>query len=376
MIHPQPLTAELGESARQENPFSTRERAAGAVHDVRFGVMLPEHFGDPRAEYEAARRRSGLVDLSFRGLLEVRGEERARWLNGQVTHDLAALQPGQVQRAAVLEVKGHVLTDVAVYAREEAFWLDLPRDRAVAIQAALDRRIIADDVVVSNLTPDTARLMLVGPAAAAVMEEAAGTAIAGLPPWRHGRAALAGVKTSIAATRWLGVAGFDVTVPLEGAERAWDLLLLHGSRHGLRPIGMRALEWLRVEAGWPWYGQDLDEGCLLMEALTTDYVSFTKGCYTGQEVVIRIEHQGHVNRKLTGLLIAGDVVPPPGAAVHAGDRTIGKVTSAVRSPGLDRIVALAYVRKEHLAPGTSLRVAAESGPLEAEVTALPFISGQ
>jgi aminomethyltransferase len=334
--------------------------------------MLPEHFGDPGAEYEAARRSAGLIDLSFRGLLEVRGGEGSRWLNGQVTNDLASLQPGQMRRAAVLTVKGHVLTDVAVYARDEAFWLDLPRDRAVAVQAVLDRRIIADDVEVRNLTPDAARLMLVGPAAPAVMEQVAG-AIAGLPTWQHGRAAVAGLDASIAATQWLGLPGFDVTVPLDGAERAWDVLRDHGSRHGLRPVGLRALEWLRVEAGWPWYGQDVDEGCLLMEALTTDYVSFTKGCYTGQEVVIRIEHQGHVNRKLTGLLLSGDAVPPSGAAVMAGERTVGKVTSAVRSPGLGRVVALAYVRREHLAPGTRLQVRPEAGPLDAEVTTLPFV---
>ncbi len=110
-----------------------------------------------------------------------------------------------------------------------------------------------------------------------------------------------------------------------------------------------------------------------MEALTTDYVSFTKGCYTGQEVVIRIEHQGHVNRKLSGLFVSGGVVPPPGTPLVAGDRSVGAITSAVRSPALGRVVALGYVRREHASPGTRLLARSAGSGVDAEVTGLPFV---
>jgi folate-binding protein YgfZ len=137
---------------------------------------------------------------------------------------------------------------------------------------------------------------------------------------------------------------------------------------------MAALNVLRVEAGWPWYGVDLDDGNLLMESLTRDHVSFTKGCYIGQEVVIRVEHQGHVNKRLSGLLVSGEAVPPAGASIQSGDRKIGTVTSAVRSPRLGGVVTLGYVRRECWEPGTKLHTAFADQWLEAEVVQLPFIS--
>jgi folate-binding protein YgfZ len=137
---------------------------------------------------------------------------------------------------------------------------------------------------------------------------------------------------------------------------------------------MAALDLLRVEAGWPWFGVDFDETNLLMESLTRDHVSFTKGCYIGQEVVIRVEHQGHVNKKLCGLRISGQVVPAGGASILSGDRKVGTVTSAVRSPALKSVIALGIVRREVWDPGTTLRIASGDHSLEAEVSPLPFIS--
>jgi aminomethyltransferase len=305
-------------------------------------------------------------------VLEVSGGERTRWLNGQLTNDATSLRPGEGCLAAVLDPKGHLLTDLVAYAAEECFWLDLPRDRAMAVHQVLGRRIIADDVALHNRTAQVARLMLVGPAAAEILAAAGAAEAPGLARWQHRRTRVSEIPATVAATGWLGSGGFAVSVALDVAEPVWDALLAAGGPRGLRPVGMRALEWLRVEAGWPWYGVDADESCLLMEALTRDYVSFTKGCYTGQEVVTRIEHQGHVNRKLTGLLVAGPAVPPAGTPLFAGDRRVGSITSAVASPSLGRVIALGYVRREQLAPGSRLRASTEPDPVEVEVTALPF----
>jgi folate-binding protein YgfZ len=119
---------------------------------------------------------------------------------------------------------------------------------------------------------------------------------------------------------------------------------------------------------------DFDEGSLLMEALTPDHVSLTKGCYLGQEVVIRIEHQGHLNKRISGLLVSGETVPPAGAAIHAGERKVGTVTSAVFSPLLMRVIALGTVRREVWDPGTKLRVVWGSETAAAEIATLPFVS--
>jgi folate-binding protein YgfZ len=176
------------------------------------------------------------------------------------------------------------------------------------------------------------------------------------------------------ASRWLAMPGYDVIVPADEADRVWEALMFPGQSRGLLPVGMAALDLLRVEAGWPWFGVDFDDTNLLMESLTKAYVSFTKGCYIGQEVVIRVEHQGHVNKKLCGLLISGQVVPAVGAAILSGDRKVGTVTSAVRSPALKSVIALGSVRREVWDPGTTLRIASGDQFLETEVAPLPFVS--
>jgi folate-binding protein YgfZ len=135
---------------------------------------------------------------------------------------------------------------------------------------------------------------------------------------------------------------------------------------------MTALEWLRVEAGWPWFGVDFDENNLLMESLTPDHASFTKGCYVGQEVVIRIEHQGHLNKKLHGLVLEGATVPAPGSVIRLGDRQVGQVTSAVRSPALGRVIALGYLRRECWEQGARVRIDADPEALDAQVATFPF----
>ncbi|HSB68071.1 MAG TPA: aminomethyltransferase family protein [Candidatus Methylomirabilis sp.] len=356
-----------------QSPFAERERAAGASFAEHFGMEMPEDFGDPAREYRAVRKGVGLLDFSFRGAIRLTGSERLRWLNGQITNEVKDLAPGEGRLAAVLTAKGHILADLAVYGLADAVWIDLERHRAPIVREAFDRHIIADDVTVEEESDCYAHLMVAGPESERFMAEAVGAA-AGLPAWHHAEVRLGPASARIVASRWLGIPGYDLVVPADGAGRAWDTLLRLGLGRGLAPVGMAALRYLRVEAGWPWYGVDFDDGNLLMECLTPNHVSFTKGCYIGQEVVIRIEHQGHVNKRLCGLLLAGEVVPPVGAAIRSGERTAGTVTSAVRSPTLGRAIALGYVRREFWEPGTRLHIASGEQPLVAEVASLPFIS--
>lgn len=353
-----------------ESSFAEQEEAAGAAFGERFGVKLPEHFGDSAAEYETVRKAVGLVDLSFRGLIELTGGDRLRWLNGQISNDVKDLRAGEGKLAAVLNIKGHILADLAVYGLPESVWLDLPRQRAQIVRDALDRYIVADDVAAGDASHRYAHLLIAGPKAPRLMSEAAGSAVAALPAWHHAEARLHDIPARIIATGWLARPGYDVVVPAGAAAEAWEALV----KLGARPAGMAALELLRVEAGWPWYGVDFDESHLLMEALTRHHVSLTKGCYLGQEVVVRIEHQGHLNKKLMGLLLSGEAAPPAGADILSGDRKVGTVTSAVFSPALKRPIALGYVRRECWDPGTRLRVLWNEHRCEAEVTPLPFVA--
>ncbi len=357
-----------------QSPFAEQEKAAGAVFAERFGIEVPEQFGDPGMEYHAVREAVGLADGSFRGLIEIRGGDRLRWLNGQVTNDVKDLKPGEGKLAAVLNVKGHILADLAVYGLPDSVWVDVQRDRGQLVRDTFDRYIIADNVVAENASDRYAHLMLVGREAVPFMAEVAGSGVAALAPWHHTEAWLGSLQLRIIASRWLAMPGYEVIVPVDEAGRAWEALMYLGQSRGLLPVGMAALDLLRVEAGWPWYGVDFDDTNLLMESLKKDHVSFAKGCYIGQEVVIRVEHQGHVNKMLSGLLVPGEVVPIREATILSGDRKVGTVTSAVRSPALSQVIALGYVRREAWNPGTKLRIAWDDKFLEAEITPLPFVS--
>ena len=356
-----------------QSPFAEQEKAAGAEFTERFGVDLPAYFGDPGWEYEVVRMAVGLADMSFRGLIELTGADRLRWLNGQITNDVKDLKAGEGKLAAVLNVKGHILADLAVYGLAGSVWIDLIRDRAQVVREAFDRYIVADDVMAENAGDRYAHLMVVGREAQRFVAGAAGSAVGHLPAWHHAESWFHDLQAKFIATRWLGWPGYDVMVPSDAAGKAWEALMDLGRPSGLRPVGMTALNVLRGEAGWPWHGVDFDDGNLLMESLSPSHVSFTKGCYLGQEVVIRVEHQGHLNKKLTGLLVAGEAVPSAGAGILWGERRVGMLTSAVFSPALNRVIALGYVRRECWDPGMKLRVLWDERSAEAEVASLPFV---
>ena len=355
------------------SPFATREKEAGATTGEYLGVRLPTDYGDPIREYRAVRGGVGLIDLSFRGLLELSGGERLRWLNGQITNDVKALRAGEGVLAAALTVRGHILSDLAVYGLETSVWIDLNRDRAPAVQAAFDHHIIADDVVVVDMSDRYARLMVAGPGAVRLLSETVGSDVAELPAWHHREARIGGVPVRVIASPWLSLSGFELLAPAEAAGQIWQALLDSGRAAGIRPVGTTALEWLRVEAGRPWFGVDFDEQNLLLESLTRDHVSFTKGCYVGQEVVVRAEHQGRLNKRLCGLLMTGETVPARGATIYSGDRKVGVVTSAVRSPVMGRVIALGVLRSECWKPGARLRIESSPNVVDAEVAALPFL---
>ena len=141
---------------------------------------------------------------------------------------------------------------------------------------------------------------------------------------------------------------------------------------GVSPVGMTALNIARVEAGIPWYGVDMDEGRIVLEVGMEESISFDKGCYLGQEIVERASARGRVNRKLSGLLVQANTLPRSGDKLYHNSQEVGWITSAVVSPRLGRPIALGYVRREHLDPGTRLRIDSHGTPVIAEVAALPF----
>jgi folate-binding protein YgfZ len=350
-----------------------------ATHGARFGLRddteIVLDFGDVPAEYRAIRAAAGLLDLSYRRKLSVTGADRTGFLQGMLSNDVRRLGPGQGCLAAFLTVQGRVVATPRVYVRAEDVMLDVEPETAARLKEGLLAHVVADDVEIEDITASIATVAVQGPNADAVLAAATGSPPAFARELDHGLCVVGGHEVTVARVREMGELGFELFVQAAVAGEVWRRVLESAGALGLRPAGGTAAEICRVEAGRPRDGVDMDPSRLLLEVGLDEAISSTKGCYLGQEVVERGTARGQVNRRLVGLRVLDETVPAPGARVEATGREVGVVTSAVRSPALGRPVAMAYVRREHLAPGTRLTVEVPGGTAVAEVCPLPFYGG-
>ena len=318
------------------------------------------------ADYRAARDAVGVVDRSDLGVVDVGGRDRAKFLHALLSNDIASLAPGQGCAAALLDVHGKPQVLLVVWALDDRLLLLTPPAMGESTVAALDHYLFAEKVVLADATGERALLMLVGPAADETVKRLTGV----VPPdaaWSHVAGSLDGIEARVVRGGELDEREAWLAVPSADRTRAWDAVVAAGAR----PLGAAALESLRIEAGTPRWGTDVDATVLLPEIPFERLVSHTKGCYPGQEVVVRIRDRGHVNRHLRGLLLEGDAIPPHGAEVLADGAVVGQVTSATRSLGLQRPIALAFVKRQH-APGARVTVRAGDATAPATVSDLPF----
>jgi len=312
------------------------------------------------ASYRAARERAAFLALPERALLVVSGPDRQKFLNSMLSNEIAKLQPGQGCLAALMDVKGHLAALMRVLVTKDSVHLELPKERLAPVQATLLYYKVAAPVRFA--APEVAVFGLIGPQASTVLAKAFGE-LPGLAPEAHVATAIAGQDVLVARASDLPLAGFVLHVDPQAAAEVESALLAAGAV----PLARHDLDALRIEQGLPWYGPDVDESHLLHETgLVSRYHSSSKGCYLGQEVIARLEARGgNVNRALRGLQLGA--LCASGAMVSVDGQAVGHVTSAAESPRLGPI-ALAYVHRNHFAPGT--RVEVEGHP--AEVVALPF----
>jgi folate-binding protein YgfZ len=323
----------------------------------------------PAEQYRAVREAAAVIDRSSVGKAEVEGRDRASFLQGMLSNDVKALAPGQGCAAAFLDAHGKVMALLRVYALSDRLLLELPAGLTQKTLLLLDKYLISEKAAFEPVDEAYAVLSVQGAQAPALIAGLAGAPM-DLAPHAHVEATLAGIATRVVQRSEFGVRpGFF----LWAAPDAMPALRAAVEGAGATPVEPAVGEVLRVEAGEPVYGQDVDESVILPETNLEHLVSYTKGCYIGQEVVARVKYRGHVNRALTGLTLEGDRVPTPGAPVFAGEREIGRVTSAVRSLGLGAPIALGYVRREHLEPGSAVAVRIEDILVPARVTPPPFI---
>lgn len=352
-------------------PLFTWHETHGASFLNDRGIKLPAHFTDSLSEYQAVREQVGLLDSSFRVQVRMTGEDRVSFLQGIVSNDIKALRPGEGCAATLLTEQGRLVADLRVYALESALLLDVDTRIKDKAMETLSRFIIADDVELEDMSEQQVTLALQGPLATHVLT-AARVSLVLSKAFQHGEATIGGALVHIVRADDTGSDGYELLVPRGHADQVWETLLRMGEPFGIQPVGWTALNLLRVEAGIPWYGVDMDESRIVLEVGLEHAISFKKGCYLGQEVVERASSRGHVNRKLSGLLVQGETMPVSGDKLFHDAQEVGWVTSAIVSPRCGRPIALAYVRREHLAVGTQLRIDRQGTPMIAEVTTLPF----
>jgi glycine cleavage system T protein len=348
-------------------------KALGATFAERGGWELPQHFGNVEAEYHAVRQHVGLCDLSHRGLVRITGADRQRFLHAMVSNDTEHLQPGQGCYATFLTNKGKLIADFVVYADADAYWLDFEPQMAQPFIDAIDFFVIADDVTFTDETANWGLLSLQGPEAADLLILACGQELPELPPYAHLSCQLAGHEVRLIRRSHTGEEGYQLLAPLDTLPAIWDGLWQHRDMCDARAVGLDALDILRIEAGIPLLGRDMTDETIPLEANLLDAISYTKGCYIGQEVISRIDARGHVNRQLRGLVLEGDTLPQSGDVILSPDREVGWITSVAHSPTLQQNIAMGYIRREVFTPGTHLEVRTGDAILGATVVELPFI---
>jgi tRNA-modifying protein YgfZ len=327
------------------------------------------------AAYDASRHGAAFVDRSHRGRIVVSGSERASYLHGLLTNDIVALKPGSGCYTAYLTAQGRMIADLYVYELGDVILLTMIGAVKDSVMAKLDQFIFSEDVQLGDVSDTFAQLAVVGPNATAAVASIVGglaeDALRGMSEHGNARGTWGGGSVIVVRITDTGEPGFDLYV-----ERSQgDALKAALKTAGVMELSEADAQAVRIEAGVPLFGRDMDEDTIPLEAgIESRAISFTKGCYVGQEVIIRVLHRGHgrVARKLVGLTLDGDHAPEGGAVVRSGDREIGHVTSAAMSPALTRPIALAYLHRDFLEPGTTVAI----GDADAVVTKLPFVAPQ
>ena len=330
-------------------------------------------------DYHALRAGAAIVDRSARGRLVLTGADRRSYLQGLLSNDIAALQAGSGCYATYLTAQGRMIADMRVFETGDSLLVDLDGSLAEGVSNRWSQFIFSEDVQIRNESASTSQVGVFGPQAgpmlARILSNAARNGqqleetLRAMPLNAIRREAFREQAVLVLRSDDIGVMGFEVILP----SLLKDDLVTSLRSAGAIDAGGDAVEICRVEGGRPLFHVDMDEDTIPLEAGIEDRaISLTKGCYVGQEVIIRVLHRGHgrVARKLVGITFApGSSVPSRGDRIFAADRDVGSITSAVESPALGAPISLGYVHRDFQQPGTSVRIGERNGT----VTALPFV---
>jgi len=352
------------------SPLVEVEREGGARHGVWFGTTLPDDFGDWRGEYGYLRESVALLDKNYRAILEFTGPDRVRYLNAILTNNVKDLLPNHGVVSLFLSPQGRILAELETYALPESLLcISFAMIRARLV-AELDKYIIMDDVTLTDRTEEFGTLALEGPKAPEVAQRLSGVDLLVLDELEFCEAHVGGISCKVLRRSPGGVLGAEFLVARAQLGTLWEKLLAATREAGGGPAGYTALNALRLELGVPWFGYDFGEKQIPHEAgLQDSHISYTKGCYTGQEIVERVRSRGQVNRVRVMVRFDAKEIPAAGTALVSEGKEFGFVTRAGFSPRLSAPIGMGYVRREKSGVGSGL----DSAVGRATVIAAPIV---
>jgi aminomethyltransferase len=365
--------AEVPDGSVKTTPLLERHRALGAKLIDFAGWLMPVHYAGILEEHRAVRERAGLFDLSHMGELFVEGPQAGAALAHALVSDPPALTVGRAHYSMICAPDGGILDDLIVYRlADERFLVVANASNAQRVSDLLAERIDGFRAILDDRSLATALVAVQGPRARDILAPLTDVDLDSLRYYAIAEGRVAGIDALVARTGYTGEDGFEVFVENERAGQLWDALLEAGQHHGLAPVGLGARDTLRLEAGMPLYGNDLDSTVSPYDAGLGRVVKLGKADdFVGRVALERIAADGP-RRRLVGLIVRGRGIARHGYPVYAAERETGVVTSGAPSPTLGVPIAMAYVTPGDAEPGTMLAVGIRDGRVPAEVVPLPF----
>jgi folate-binding protein YgfZ len=368
-----------------DNPSAeVNKKLGGTIVEVG-GTSTPEKYKSIEEEYFTARRNAVFFDISHFGKLRLTGKDSLDLLDRISTNDLAGLRPGMGKQTFMVTEKGRVVDLCTVYVQQESLLLMTSPTNSINVKKWIERFIISEDVKVEDVSEKFPIIYVAGPNAAQFLKKVVHSShrtvldLEKMPLNNFVRTFLSSREVFLSKARLALDTGYAIITKLDDLEPVWNMLIENSRTSSAVPAGDATFEILRIESGTPLYPSELNEDVNPLEVGILEAVSFTKGCYVGQEVVSRLQTYNKVRRHLVGLIAdsrmpAGSKIYPPDRPSSGMESEIGFVTGSTRSPGLGKEIALAYIALQQVVPGTRYVVKVGGKNIDAELSSLPFMA--
>ena len=340
---------------RMETPLIDEHRRANARIEEFAGRLLPSSYSGFELEYHAARESVALFDTNWRAISTLSGRDRVKYLHAISSNNIKDLGEGRGVLALLLNPQGHILAELEVYALKDKLLVLSHASMRERTFSTLKKYILGSQVQIEDLTGQFGSLAFEGPSAPTLFAEITALDLIGFPELAIAEVSIDSAPCYAIRRSHFGELGAEIVAPREHLAHLWKSLVAKVRvQHGL-PAGMRALNALRIEAGIPWFPLDFNDSVIPHEAaLENTHISFSKGCYTGQEIVERVRSRGHVNRKRVELKFSVAEPPTTGTKLRAAGAEAGYVTSSAFSPAAGTAIGMGYLRREHNTPGSTV----------------------